>query len=219
MIYYLSHNLHPTEIKYSHVEKLALEAVQAIQCFRHYIILRKTTMISDCNPMMYILTKQFLGAKYSKWIVILQEFDLEFEKSKSKKSLIFVEITCDFPRTDTKTMAEQPIADESLFLISTLDPWYGDIIIYLQNKYFQPELSWSQRRKIHFQSQQYHIVGDTLYRHGADSVFRRCLTHEEVEMVLNDYHSEACGGHMSGYATAQNILREGYFWPELSQSQ
>ena len=87
--------------------------------------------ISDCNPMMYILTKELLGGKYSKWIVILQEFDLEFDKSKSNKSLIFAKIMCDFPRTDTKTVAEQPIADESLFLISTIDPWYGGIIIYL----------------------------------------------------------------------------------------
>jgi len=91
--------------------------------------------------MIYILTKQFLGAKYSKWIVILQEFDLEFKKSKSNKSLIFVELMCDFPRADTETMAEAPIANESLFLISTIDPWYGDIIFYLQTQSFRPEIS------------------------------------------------------------------------------
>jgi hypothetical protein len=32
---------------------------------------------------------------------------------------------------------------------------------------------------------------------------------------LNDYHSRACGGHMFGYDTAENILRVGYFWPFL----
>ena len=96
---------------------------------------------------------------------------MEFEKSKAKKSLVFVELMCDFPSTDTETMSEQPIADESFFLISTLDPWYGDIIVYLQTQSFRPEISRSQCRKIHFQSQQYNIIGDTLYRHGADSVF------------------------------------------------
>jgi len=55
---------------------------------------------------MYILTKQLLGGKYSKWIVILQEFDFEIEKYKAKKSLVFVELMCDFPRTDTETVAE-----------------------------------------------------------------------------------------------------------------
>ena len=60
---------------------------------------------------------------------------------------------CDFPRADTETVAEEPIADESLFLISTLDPWYADIIVYLQTQSFRPEASKSERRKIRFQSQ------------------------------------------------------------------
>lgn len=192
-----------------------MAAVQVVQRFCHYILLRKTTVISYCNPMIYILTKQLLGGKYSKWIVILQEFDLEFEKSKAKKYLVFAELMCDFPRANTEIVAEEPIADESLFLISTLDTWYRDIIVYLQTQSFWPEISRSQRQKIRFQSQQYKIIGDTLYRRGADSVFRRCLTHEEVEKVLNDCHSGACGGHMSGYATTQEILCAGYFWPSL----
>ena len=33
--------------------------------------------------------------------------------------------------------------------------------------------------------------------------------------MLNDCHSGACGGHLSGLATAQRILRAGYFWPSL----
>jgi hypothetical protein len=76
VIYYLSRSLTPTKIKYLHVKKLALAVVQAVQCFRHYILSRKTIMISNYNPMQHILTRQLLGGKYSKWIVILQEFDL-----------------------------------------------------------------------------------------------------------------------------------------------
>jgi hypothetical protein len=71
VIYYLIQSLTSTEIKYQHVEKLALVVVQAVQCFRHYILSRKTTVISLCNPMQHILTRQLLGGKYSKWIVIL----------------------------------------------------------------------------------------------------------------------------------------------------
>ena len=84
-----------------------------------------------------------------------------------------------------------------------------------QTQSFRPDISRTQRWKIHFQSQQYNIIGETLYRHGADSVFQRCLVHDEAEKVLNDCYSGACGGHMFGYATAQNILRAGYFWPML----
>jgi len=59
----------------------------------------------------------------------------------------------------------------------------------------------------------YVIIDDTLYCHNIDSILRRCLTLEEVESVLNDFHSEACGGHLSGLATAQKILHARYFWP------
>eukprot|EP00253_Pinus_taeda_P022991 PITA_22991 len=156
-----------------------------------------------------------LGGKYSKWIVILQDFDLEFASAKSKKLLVFVELICSLPSSSSPSHTEDHIPDETLFLISTLDPWYGDILTYLQTSSFRPGTSKDARRRIRHQSQPYRIIGDTLYRLSADSVLRRCLTHKEAKRVLNDCHSGACGGHMSGYATAQKILRVGYFWPSI----
>ena len=47
--------------------------VIAVHKFRHYILLCTTTIYVDSNPMYYILTRQVLGGKYSRWIVILQE--------------------------------------------------------------------------------------------------------------------------------------------------
>jgi hypothetical protein len=138
VIYYLSKSLAGPEIRYSHVEKLALAAVIVVQRFCHYILLCKTLIIADSNPMYHILTCQVLGGKYSHWIVILQEFDLEFAKSKAKKYLVFVELMCDLPHTDEETVPNDSLPDESLFLISTSDPWYGDITLYLQTQCFRP---------------------------------------------------------------------------------
>jgi hypothetical protein len=120
-----------TETKYLHVEKLALVVIQAIQCFWHYILSHKTTVISNYNPMQHILTRQLLGEKYSKWIVILQEFDLEFECTKSKKSLVFSKLICDLPYSEMENVAVDSLPNESVFLISSNDLWYRDIIIYL----------------------------------------------------------------------------------------
>ena len=85
----------------------------------------------DQNPMYYSLTRQVLGGKYSCWIVILQEFDLEFTKATSKKSLVFLELMCDLPYVLMEVDPNDSFSDEFLFLISTTDPWYGDMIIYL----------------------------------------------------------------------------------------
>jgi len=72
--------------------------------------------------MTYILSRKLLGGKYSKWIVILQEFDLEFTTAKSKKSLVFAELICSLSSSSTPSHTEDHIPDETLFLISTLDP-------------------------------------------------------------------------------------------------
>ena len=98
-----------------------------------------------------------------------------------------------------------------IFLISTLDPWYGDIIIYLQTLKVLTHLSWDERRQLHHVSKNYLILDNTLYRRGVDSILCHCLNHEEAELVLNDCHREVCGGHLSGLSTTQKILRVGYF--------
>ena len=84
--------------------------------------------------MYYILTHQVLGGKYSRWIVILQEFDLEFSKATSNKSLVFAELMCDLPYASTESKPSDSFSDEFLFQVSTTDSWYGDLIIYLKTK-------------------------------------------------------------------------------------
>ena len=78
VIYYLSWNLIDAEICYSHVEKLALATVHAVQRLRHYILLHQTLVIAHVNPFQFVLTRRMIEGKYNKWIFILQEFDLEF---------------------------------------------------------------------------------------------------------------------------------------------
>ena len=85
-----------------------------------------------------------IRGKYNKWIVILQEFDLEFVSAKSNKSLIFAELIFYFPSEEEEEVYEDTLFDEHIFLILTLDPWYGDIIVYLQTLKFPTHLSWDE---------------------------------------------------------------------------
>jgi hypothetical protein len=131
VIYYLSRGLAGPELNYSHIEKLALEAVDAVQWFRHYVLFRKTTVIVVVNPFQYMLTRWVIGRKISRWIVILQEFDLDFISTKSKKSLVFAELILELPVESGDLVPEESPLRGYMFLITSLDPWYGDILIYL----------------------------------------------------------------------------------------
>ena len=120
--------------------------------------------------MYYILTHQVLGGKYSQWIVILQEFDLEFTKATSKKCLVFSELMCDLPYASMESEPSDSFPDEFLFLISITNPWYGDLLIYLQTQRFQPNLSCDDHHHIRHHAKYYLILNDTLYRRGIDSI-------------------------------------------------
>ena len=112
--------------------------------------------------------------------------------------MVFAELIVEFPTEEDVVVEDDSFLDEQIFLISTSDPWYGDIIIYLQTLKYPATSSREERRKLCLHAKNYLIIGDTLYRRGVDSVLCRCLTHEEAEIVLNDSHSGACGGHLSG---------------------
>jgi hypothetical protein len=72
VIYYLSRGLIGPELNYSHLEKLVLAAVHAVQRFCHYVLFRKSTVIAVVNPFQYMLKRRVIGRKISRWMVILQ---------------------------------------------------------------------------------------------------------------------------------------------------
>ena len=109
---------------------------------------------------------------------------------------------CDLRCASTKSEPNDSFPDEFLFLISTTNPWYGYLLVYLQTQRFQPHLSYDDHRRIRHHVKYYLILNDTLYRRGIDSIPRLCLTHEEDEHVLNNFLSGACGGHLSRMAIA-----------------
>ena len=127
---------------------------------------------------------------------------MDFQSAKSKNSLVFAKLIVEFPTKEDVVVEDDSFPDEHIFLISTSDPWYGDILIYLQNLKYPATFSQEEWCKLRVHAKNHLIIEDTLYRRGVDSVLCRCLTHEEVEIVLNDSHSGACGVHLSGLATA-----------------
>ena len=146
VIYYLSHGIVGAELRYPYIKKLALAVAFVVQHFCHYIILWMTTVISKANLMLYILLRQIIGVRYSKWVVILSEFDLILSTPKDKKSLVFTELIVGLPRVSEPSQALESLPNDSLFLIDSSDPWYGYILVYLQTQRFRPEVSKDDRR-------------------------------------------------------------------------
>jgi hypothetical protein len=131
VIYYVSKNLLGPPLKYKHKEKLALAVVLAVQKPRHYILLRTTKVVADSNSMQYLLSHRQVNDKFARWIIILQEYDLEFSTPKSKKALVLAELVMALPSDTTSSPVNTDFPDEHLFYITSDDPWYDDLLVYL----------------------------------------------------------------------------------------
>ena len=146
VVYYINRKLIDVELKYSHVEKLALTTVHAVQWLRHYILLLQTTLVAHINPFQFVITRRMIGGKYNKWIIILEEFDLELVSTKSNKSLVFARLVSDLPSLDEDEIQKYFFVDKHIFLILIVDLWYSDMNIFIQTLKVPPNLSRDEHR-------------------------------------------------------------------------
>ena len=62
------------------MKKLYLGIVFAIEILRNYIFYCTTYIISPINPLKYLMTKQYLLGSVAKWMMLLQEFNINVVK-------------------------------------------------------------------------------------------------------------------------------------------
>ena len=71
------------------------------------------------------------------------------------------------------------------------------------------EWKWYNRRPIHHQASRYLLIEVVLYRCGVNIILHRCLTIDEADRFLNDYHIDTCNCHFLGMSNAQKVIRQG----------
>jgi hypothetical protein len=89
-----------------------------------------------------MLTRWVIGGNISSLIFVLKEFDLDFFPTKSKKSLVFAKLISEISIESGDVVPEESPIRGYMFLITSSDPWYGDILIYLYTFKF-PHLCFS----------------------------------------------------------------------------
>ncbi|XP_065023311.1 uncharacterized protein LOC135649130 [Musa acuminata AAA Group] len=63
----------------------------------------------------------------------------------------------------------------------------------------------------------YTVECGRLYKRSFTYPLLRCLEPDEAQMVLTETHEGICGEHIGGRTLAHKVLRQGYYWPTMSQ--
>uniref|UniRef100_A0A1U7X2Z1 Uncharacterized protein LOC104234606 n=1 Tax=Nicotiana sylvestris TaxID=4096 RepID=A0A1U7X2Z1_NICSY len=137
LIYYASRTMNEAQLNYAITEKELLVVVFAFDKFWSYLIGTKVTIFTDHAALKYLLAKKDVRPRLLRWILLLQEFDLEIKDKKGTKNQVADHLSRleNSPLEFSEIKEEFP--DEHIFSVNSIvtqPPWFADIANYLVGK-------------------------------------------------------------------------------------
>ena len=140
--------------------------VFACKKFRPYILGSYVVIHTDHAVIKYLMEKKDAKPRLNRWVLLLQEFDLEIKDKKGSDNLITDHLfrleRIAAPEKGTEIAELFP--NEKLFMLSIQTPWYADIVNYLACGVMPFEFIYQQRRKLRTDCKLY-IWDDPLLTH------------------------------------------------------
>ncbi|KAM1535580.1 hypothetical protein TB1_013771 [Malus domestica] len=146
VIYYASRTLNDAQLNYSTTEKELLAVVFALDKFRSYLIGTKVIVFTDHAALKYLLTKKEAKPWLIRWILLLQEFDIEIRDKKGSENVVADHLSRMVHNEESLPILET-FPDEQLLSIKVSAPWYADIVNFLVSKRIPSEFTRHQRDK------------------------------------------------------------------------
>ncbi|KAK8574667.1 hypothetical protein V6N12_062356 [Hibiscus sabdariffa] len=216
VIYYASRTLNEAQINYTTTEKELLAVVFAFEKFRSYLIGTKVIVHTDHSAIKYLVTKKDAKPRLIRWILLLQEFDLEVKDRKGTENQVADHLSrLDNPHNQDRDVEIRDSFPDEKILFATAIPWYADSVNFLVSGIVPPDLSSQGRKKFRHDAKFFYWDEPYLFKQCADQVLRRCVPDEERKDIMYHCHAAACGGHFGGNRTAAKILQSGFYWPTL----
>jgi hypothetical protein len=106
-IAYANKTLTGAQLNYATIEKEFLAIVFAIDKFRSYIVGAKVIIYTDHAALKYLLTKKDAKPRLIRWILLLQEFDIQIKDKKGVENTVADHLL----RMQVTNMQELPIND------------------------------------------------------------------------------------------------------------
>ena len=131
-IYYLSQTLNDAQLNYTTTEKEMIVVVFACDKFRSYIIGSKVTIYTDHATIRYLFAKKDAKPHLIRWILLLQEFDLEIQDKRGSENVVADHLSrLELGKKQDKPSIQEMFPDEQLMRVDSIVPWFANYVNYL----------------------------------------------------------------------------------------
>ncbi|GJS65735.1 reverse transcriptase domain-containing protein [Tanacetum coccineum] len=132
-IYFASKTLNAAQQNYTVTEKELMVVVFAFDKFRPYMVLSKTVVYTDHSALKHLFKKQDAKPRLIRWILLLQEFDIEINDKKGTNNVFDDHLSrIKNGETSDDDGIDDNFPGETLMKISTKEiPWFTDFANYL----------------------------------------------------------------------------------------
>ena len=204
--------MNDAQLNYETIEKEILAIVFAFDKFRLYLIGNRVIVHTDHSTIKYLMTKKDVKSRLIRWVLLLQEFDLEIKDKKGIENLLADHLSWLEGRSK-EIQINDDFPDEQLLAIEDKEPvlWFADLLNYLVVRVLHPEFGYQQKKRFFAQLKHYYWEEPIMYKHCVDQVIKKCVPEEEIESILTHCHAIACGGHFEGNRTAVKVLQSGLY--------
>ena len=88
VVYYARKKLNEAQRNYTTTEKELLAMVYALDKFRAYLVGLDIVIFTDHSALKYLLTKKNFKARLIRWVLLLQEFNLQIKDKKRVENVV-----------------------------------------------------------------------------------------------------------------------------------
>ncbi|CAN6725313.1 unnamed protein product [Malus baccata var. baccata] len=176
VIYYASRTLNDAQLNYATTEKELLAVVFALEKFRSYLVGAKVIVYTDHAALKYLLSKKDAKPRLIRWILLLQEFDLEIRDKKGSENMVADHLSrLIIPTTSEEDSLplRESFPDEQLFAVQFHTPWFADIVNYLVKGVVHPDLTLQQKKKFLSDVKHYFWDEPYLFKYCPDQIIHR----------------------------------------------